>query len=153
MDTVSEAGLEVTFPDGLSFADLDSQKDSVWYEGEVFRVTDPETKLTVIVEAVGEVRIRDNRKAKQYRGNEYRSGYHLSKDGRIYTDKHLFQLLTRGSIEFLNNSWFECLELREGTIESYECIHHDTKEALGCATTYLLDTRAEKTDDPTLWEE
>lgn len=153
MDTATKHNLVVNVADGLEMSDFDRLTDSVWYDGLLFFVEDPITHAKVSVNAIGEISIHDHRK--KYEGNIYRSGYDLSRDGNVVTDKHLWQLLSRQLLVFANNSWFECFDESDSTTaESLECVHGTPKEALGCATEYLLEKRTEQSsiDDTELWE-
>jgi hypothetical protein len=152
MDTATKHNLVVDVADGLEMSDFDRLKDSVWYDGLLFFVEDPITHAKVSVSAVGEIQIHDHRK--KYEGNIYRSGYALANDGDVVTDKHLFQLQSKQLLVFANNNWFECYDESSKEIFSNECVHGTPKEALGCATEYLLEKRkeAEPIDDTELWE-
>lgn len=157
METDTEISIELE--DGLDYHTLDVLTDSVWYDGSIFTVTDNQTKTSISVSSVGEVRIHDSRK--KYEGNVYRSGYDLKTNGNVHTDRHLNFLLKKNLLEFHNNSWFECQYTNwedDFLFDSLDCVTHSPKEALAHATEHLLVLRKELKEatnfnDNELWEE
>lgn len=117
----------VVYPEGIMDHHFD-QQDAVWFQNDINPIaTVVYGNREASVYVLGDVRVRVE--------DFVHRNVDAILDAGIYNDAQLSDAEERGDIEFLNNNWFEVLEV--GSDDVTGVIEHTIHAAIDAAVNYL----------------
>lgn len=116
----------VVYPEGV--LDFTDQQDAIWFQNSINPIaTVVYNGREASVYCVGDVRVIIG-------DDEFRNLNDILDFG-VSSDAQLFEAEERGDIEFLNNNWFELLDVQ--TDQFVDIICHSLHEAIDAAVDYV----------------